>query len=105
MVGTLAQPGIGTRSTVATLGVTSTTPTTNFTANFSALLLFDVSVVPIQSVTYSLTLERECSLATHAARPAEGPMVTIELSSPGTGTVWITVDQSKRHNSAMLGLK
>jgi len=88
------------RSTTATLVVASgPTPTTSFAANFTDLLLFDAAAAPIASVTYSLTLDSGVALVAHAARPAQGAVVTIDVAAPVTGSVTISVDQSKRSGS------
>ena len=96
VVGTLAQPQIGVRSTTATAVVTATTPTALFTANFTSALLFSPALVPIQSITYSVTLADGQAIVAHAARPANGGIVTVELATPVKGSVSITVDQSTR---------
>jgi hypothetical protein len=99
--GILAEPGVGVTSTVMTTTVSSATPTKKFTANFTSLLLFDVSRVPIQTVTYALVLaDGATPVPAHAVRPIEGGIVTVETSSPVAGSVTITVDQSKRRGPA-----
>jgi len=98
--GALADEQYRVRGTTATLVVSSgPTPTTSFTANFTDALLFDTAVVPIRSVTYSLTLDNGTALAAHAARPAKGAVVTIDVAGRVTGSVTITVDQSVRSGS------
>ena len=99
VVGTMAEPQIGVRGTVATAVVSAAAPTTTFTANFTSKLLFDVALVPIRSVSYSVTLDSGVALAAHAARPPVGGVVTVELAAPVTGSVVITVDQSSRRGA------
>ena len=62
---------------------------------FHALQVFDPTSVPIQTVTYSLTVTGN-TFTTHVARPAVGGSVTVETATPVAGTVVITVDQSAR---------
>ena len=70
-------------------------PTNQFTVDFTGVLLFDVSDVPIRTIEYSLTVHGQ-PLVPHAARPAKGAVVTIETTQPVSGTVTVTVDQSLR---------
>ena len=97
VVGTLADAMYQTRSTAATMVVASgPTPTTTFAANFTGRLLFDTRDVPIASVTYSVVLDSGVALVAHAARPPQGAVVTVEVATPVTGSVTISVDQSTR---------
>lgn len=100
VVGTLAEAQIGVRSTAATAVVASATPTQRFTANFTDSLLFDVRDVPIRSVSYSVQLDDGVALVAHASRPPVGGVVTVELAAPVTGSVTVTVDQSRRRTGA-----
>ena len=98
--GALADELYRVRGTTATLVVASgPTPTSTFSANFSSLLLFDTAAAPILSVAYSLTLDSGVALVAHAARPAQGAVVVIEVASTVTGSVTVTVDQSARSGS------
>jgi hypothetical protein len=94
VTGTVAEAGFQIRSPTATRVVTSAQPTTSFTIDFSDVLAFDTATAPIQSVQYSITLPSGV-FARHAARPANGASVTVETDTPVTGSVSITVDQSK----------
>lgn len=101
VVATHAQPMIGVRNTAVTLAVTSAVPTTTYSANFTAHLLFDVAAVPIRAVTYSVQLaDASVPVMSHAALPALGGLVTIELATPAAATVVISVDQSLRRSGA-----
>ncbi len=94
VVGTVAEAGFAIRGPAATRVVTSSTPTTTYTVDFSDALAFDAAVAPIQSVTYSVTLPTGTPVVAHAARPPVGAVVTVELASAAAATVTITVDQS-----------
>ena len=102
VAGTLVDDRYSVRGPAATLVVRSATPTTTFTANFSGRLLFDTARVPIASVSYSLTIESGSALAAHAARPAEGDVVVIEVESPVVGSVTVTVDQNAAQSGPAL---
>ena len=98
---THAQSMIRVPNTAVTLAVTSVTPVKSYTANFTSHLLFDVVAVPIRSVTYSVQLaDAAAPVVAHAALPAAGGLVTVELAAPAAATVWISVDQSERRAGA-----
>ena len=97
--GTLAEPGVRVRSPTATAVVASVTPTTLFTADFTAALLFDPAAVPITTVRVSLTADGGGVVAA-VARPPVGGVVTVETAAPVVGSVVISVDQSARREGA-----
>jgi len=63
--------------------------TTTWHLDFSDELLFN----GIDSIEYSLVLDSESSLVTHAARQISDTAVQIEASSSVSGTVYVTVRQ------------
>jgi hypothetical protein len=83
------------RSVTATKTVVATTPTSTFTVDFSDVLLFDTSKVPIQSVQFSL-MTNWTPIPSAVARIPTNSTVTIETNVAISGTVIITVDQSQR---------
>jgi len=94
VVGTTAQDGFTIRSPSVTKVVTINNPTTSWTVDFSDALAFDTSIAPIVSVQYSFTLPSG-TFTQHAARPSgNSAVVTVETSTPVSGTLTITVDQS-----------
>ena len=96
VTGTVAASAVVSRSTVATLTVVATQPTTQFTADFTELLLFDTEAVPIVTVTYSIMLGSQTKPVAHAALTPAGAKVTVVTGAAVTGQVTITVDQSVR---------
>ena len=96
---TLAQPGFTAKGTTATIVAESKDLVVSFTADFTDMLLFNVSTVPIQTITYSPIIDGETYVA-HAARAPVGGVVTIETYAPITGKMVITVDQSTRTGPA-----
>ena len=100
--GTLTEPasGIGARNTRATLSATALVPTSSFLLNFSNALLFDPLAVPIQSVVATLSLDSLAQAPVAVvARTPEGALVRVDTAAPVTGTVTVTVDQSRRSSA------
>lgn len=98
VVGTVMENGFTSRSPTASKVITNTQPTTTWTVDFSDSLAFDTNIAPIVSVQYSFTLPSGI-FTQHAARPTgNGAVVTVETSTPVSGTLSITVDQS--HHTA-----
>jgi hypothetical protein len=72
-------------------------PTSSFLLNFSHALLFDPLSVPIQSVVATLSLDSLAQAPVAVvARTPEGALVRVDTAAPVTGTVTVTVDQSRR---------
>ena len=72
-------------------------PTSSFLLNFSHALLFDPLSVPIQSVGATLSLDSLAQAPVAVvARTPEGALVRVDAAAPVTGTVTVTVDQSRR---------
>ena len=68
--------------------------------DFSDVLLFDVEMVPIEWVDYTLQFDEIGNGVNvwdykHILRKAEGMKVIIETNMPCNATVYVTVDQSK----------
>lgn len=93
VAGTVMNGGFTSASPSASLVITATQPTKTWTADFSKTLLFDTATVPIKSVQYSFILPTG-TFVRHAARPANGAIVTVETEEATTGTLTISVDQS-----------
>ena len=94
-MGTIAEPGIQTRNSRATLSVTASTPTATFLFNFTDLLLFDAASIPLRTITASLVTDTDAQQPVAlVARSPQGGMVTVDAAAPVTGTVTVTVDQS-----------
>lgn len=97
IVGSMVPQGtpIHVKSTVATQSVTLSSPSTQWSFNFTGALAFDTSVAPIQRVSYSVMLDGD-AFARHTARKPLGGVVVVETDVPVTGTMTVTVDQSIR---------
>lgn len=99
ITGTMAQNSqLGVKNTVVTRTVAAVdTPVSSFYANFTGALLFDTSHVPIQTVTVSLLLDPPTQQPVAVvARAPQGGVVRIDVGGSVTGSVTVTVDQSKR---------
>ncbi len=102
ILGTLAEPasGIGARNSRATLSATATVPTSSFFLNFSDALLFDPLQVPIQRVVATLEMDTLAQAPVAVvARTPQGAIVRVDAAAPVTGTVTVTVDQSRRSSA------
>lgn len=87
-------------ATALTRSLTLTVPTTNWTIDFTAALLFNASRAPIRTIQHWFTLdEGQFALSSARSPPANGPnaaVVTVQTDRPVTGTLTVTVDQSQR---------
>ena len=84
-------------STTATRSISSTTPISTWTVDFTAALLFNTSSAPIVSIAYSFTLDAGQFAASAARKPPRGSgAVTVETDKAVSGTLTVTVDQSAR---------
>ena len=99
ILGTMPEPGIHALNTRATLSATAVAPTASFFLNFSGLLLFDPADIPIQTVVATITLDTlaqaPCALV---SRTPVGALVQVDAAAPVTGTVTVTVDQSRQRS-------